>query len=274
MTPEEIEKYTTLAKDWAIVFVPKVILAVIIMLVGLWMIKKINKLTANVFATGGFSPEIQGFLGSIISIMLKVALVFIVATTVGIDTASFMALFAAAGLGVGLALQGSLGNFAAGIIILLFKPYKVDDWVEIQEKFGQVEDIQIFNTLVRTPGNKVLVIPNGQVIEGILTNYSVKGSIRMELTALLPYNENFPKVKELMLKNLLEIEGVLTHPAPEVGIEEFDSHSIKLAIRPYIEPSNFWDVHFKTNEMIKRVFHQNGIKMAYTEGVEFGEIGE
>lgn len=273
MEPEEIEKYSGKLQDWAIEFVPKLLLAVAILFIGLWVIKKILRFTKIAFEKGGFSVEIQGFLGTVINVILKVALVFIVASTVGVNTASFMALFAAAGLGVGLALQGSLGNFAAGIVILVFKPYKVDDWVEIQDKFGQVEDIQIFNTLVRTPGKKVLIIPNGQVIEGIVTNYSMKGNIRMELSALMPYNENYPKVQQLLLQGLTEIDGVLADPAPEVGIEEFESHSIKLSIRPYVEPNNYWGVHFTTYEMVKKVFHENGIKMAYTEGVEFGEIG-
>lgn len=273
MDPQDIEKYSTMATDWAVEFVPKVLLAVAILFIGLWVIKKILKFTAIAFEKGGFSAEIQGFLGTVVNVILKVALVFIVASTVGINTASFMALFAAAGLGVGLALQGSLGNFAAGIIILIFKPYRVDDWVELQEKFGQVEDIQIFNTLVRTPGKKVLIIPNGQVIEGIVTNYSMKGNIRMELSSLMPYNEDYPKVRDLLLKGLNGIDGVLADPAPEVGIEEFDSHYIKLSIRPYVEPSEYWGVHFSTYEMVKRVYHENGIKQAYTEGVEFGEIG-
>ena len=273
MTVEEIEEYNKKLQDWAIEFVPKVLMAVAILFIGLWVIKKIAKITKLAFEKGGFSIELQGFLGTVVNVILKVALVFIVASTVGVNTASFMALFAAAGLGVGLALQGSLGNFAAGIVILIFKPYRVDDWVEIQDKFGQVEDIQIFNTLVRTPGKKVLIIPNGQVIEGIVTNYSMKGNIRMELFALMPYNENYPKVRDLLLAGLSEIDGVLSDPKPEVGIDEFDSHSIKLSIRPYVEPGSYWEVHFTTYEMVKRVFHENGIKMAYTEGVEFGEIG-
>jgi len=272
MNPEDIEKYSGKLQDWAVEFVPKVLLAVAILFVGLWVIKKVLKLTTMAFEKGGFSVEIQGFLGTVVAVILKVALVFIVATTVGVNTASFMALFAAAGLGIGLALQGSLGNFAAGIIILIFKPYRVDDWVEIQDKFGQVEDIQIFNTLVRTPGKKVLIIPNGQVIEGVVTNYSMKGNIRMELTSLMPYNEDFPKVKGLLLEGLSKIDGVLSDPAPEVGIEEFDSHYIKLSIRPYVEPSEYWGVRFSTYEMVKRVYSENGIKQAYTEGVEFGEI--
>ncbi|PCJ67766.1 MAG: mechanosensitive ion channel protein [Bacteroidetes bacterium] len=273
MDPKDIEKYSKDLQDWTVEFVPKVLLAVAILFIGLWLINKILKLTKMAFQTGGFSVEIQGFLGTVVNVVLKITLVFIVASIVGVNTASFMALFAAAGLGIGLALQGSLGNFAAGIVILVFKPYRVDDWVEIQDKFGQVEDIQIFNTLVRTPGKKVLVIPNGQVIEGIVTNYSMKGNIRMELFALMPYNENYPKVRKLLLDGLAEIEGVLKDPAPEVGIEAFDSHSIRLSIRPYVEPGSYWEVHFSTYEMVKRVFHENDIKMAYTEGVAFGEIG-
>jgi len=141
-----------------------------------------------------------------------------VAGIVGIDTAAFIGVLAAASFAVGMALQGSLSNFAAGIIILIFKPYKVGDWVEVQDKFGKVEDIQIFNTIVSTPGQKTLIIPNGEVISGIVTNYSKKGVIRMELNVTMPYEESFPKVRDVIMKELVSIDKVLNDPVPGVEI--------------------------------------------------------
>ena len=187
---------------------------------------------------------------------------------------SLVALLAAAGFAVGLALQGSLSNFAAGIMIMVFKPYKLDDWVEISEKFGKVESIQIFNTSIVTPGNKVIIIPNGKAMEGEITNFSSKGHIRLELQVSMPYEENFPKVKQIILDALKNVKGILQDPEPMVGIESYDSHNIILGIRPFIHPDNYWDVTFEAHQAIKAAFSHHGIKMAYSEGVELGPIGE
>jgi len=171
-------------------------------------------------------------------------------------------------------LQGSLSNFAAGIIILIFRPYKVGDWIEVSDKFGKVEEIQIFNTLIVTPGRKTLIIPNGQVVESIVTNFSEKGFIRVELNVTMPYAESFPKIKEIIMEAIKDLPHVLQDPVPEVGIETFDSHSIVLAVRPYTHPDHYWDVTFSAHESIKAAFNEHGIQVAYSEGVEMGTIGD
>lgn len=260
--------------DFILEILPSFLLGVVALFVGLWLIKKLMKIVGVAFDRSGFSTEIGSFLTSIIDILLKVFLFLSVAGIVGIDTAAFIGVLAAASFAVGMALQGSLSNFAAGIIILLFKPYKVGDWVEVQEKFGKVDDIQIFNTIVNTPGQKVLIIPNGEVISGIVTNYSKKGFIRMELNVTMPYEESFPKVKEIIMQQLLSIDKVLNEPIPEIGIENFDSHNIILAVRPYVQPDDYWEVYYKAYEKIKAAFNANDIKVAYSEGVEIGKIGE
>ena len=195
------------------------------------------------------------------------------AEIVGIETASFVAVLAAAGFAIGLSLQGSLGNFAAGIVILLFRPYRVGEWVEIQGKFGKVVDIQIFNTIVKTPGRKLLIIPNGQVINGIVTNYSQQGFIRMDMTVSMPYNESFPRIKQIILEELLKIDKVLNDPVPEIGIEGFDSHNIMLSVRPYAQPDDYWEVTFESYANIKAAFSRHNVQVAYSEGVEMGKIG-
>jgi len=260
--------------DFLIGILPSVLMGIAALFIGLWLIKKLMKVVDLAFAKSGFSREIGSFLSSIISILLKVFLFLSVAGIVGIDTAAFIGVLAAASFAVGMALQGSLSNFAAGIIILIFKPYKVGDWVEVQDKFGKVEDIQIFNTIVSTPGQKTLIIPNGEVISGIVTNYSKKGVIRMELNVTMPYEESFPKVRDVIMKELVSIDKVLNDPVPEIGIETFESHNIVLAVRPYVEPDDYWDVYYKAYEKIKAAFNSNDIKVAYSEGVEIGKIGE
>jgi small conductance mechanosensitive channel len=271
---EEGNKYIAMLWDYILKVGPNIMLAIIILFFGFWIIKKFVRFTSEIIKKAGFSREIVSFMGSLLDIGLKVMLFFVVAELVGIDTAGFVALLAAAGFAIGLSLQGSLGNFAAGIIILFFKPYRVGDWVEIKEKFGRVEDIQIFNTIVQTPGYKQLIIPNGQVISGIVTNFSTKGFIRMEISIFIPYSESFPKVRDIILKELRRINKVLVEPEPEIGIESFDSHSVVLSIRPYVIPDDYWEVHFIVHERIKSAFYSHNIKVAYSEGIELGNVGE
>lgn len=270
----EIDTYTSTAITMIMDYAPKLALAIAMLVIGFWVIKKVVQLLRKSLERAHFSQEIAPFLLSILDIGLKVMLFFSVAGVVGIDTASFVAVLAAASFAVGLALQGSLGNFAAGIIIIIFKPYKVGDWVEIQGKFGKVQEIQIFNTIVLTPGQKTLIIPNGQVIDGIVTNFSNKGVVRMELAVTMPYEESFPKVKGIIEKVLLDIPKVLTDPTPEIGIETYDSHSIIVAVRPYVVPDDYWEVTFTVYENIKAAFHAHNIKVAYSEGIELGNIGD
>lgn len=274
ITIDQASIYIEKGIDFVLELLPNLLMGIAMIVVGLWLIKKVMKMISLAFDKSGFSTEIGSFLTSIINIMLKVFLFLSVAGVIGVDTAAFIGVLAAASFAVGMALQGSLSNFAAGIIILMFKPYQVGDWVEVQEKFGKVEDIQIFNTIVSTPGKKVLIIPNGQVIDGIVTNFSKKGIIRMELNVTMPYEESFPKVKKIIMDELLAIDLVLNDPIPEIGIETFDSHNIVLAVRPYVVPDDYWEVYYMAYEKIKAAFSTHGIRVAYSEGVEIGKIGE
>jgi small conductance mechanosensitive channel len=271
---EQIESLMTTGLTMAIEYLPKVLLAGLVLWIGFKIVGRLIKGLSKAMQKAGIDENLLPFLSSLAGVSLKVLIVFSAIGIVGVEITAFMAVLAAAGFAVGLALQGSLSNFAAGIIILLFRPYKIGDWIDVQDKFGQVEEIQIFNTLILTPGQKTLIIPNGQIVDNIVTNYSKRGHIRIELNVTMPYNESFPKVKEVILKELNSIPKVLETPAPEVGIEAYDSHSIVLAVRPYVVPDDFWEVTFEAYERIKRAFYENGIHVAYSEGVEMGNIGE
>lgn len=259
-----------LAKNYG----PSLLLAVVLLVVGLKVIRKIEDITAKGMRVAGINEDLVPFLSSIVAIGLKIILFLAVAGIVGVDTASFVAVLAAAGFAVGLALQGSLSNFAAGIIILIFRPYKVGQWIEVCEKFGRVEEIQIFNTIIVTPGNKTLIIPNGQVVDNIVTNYSERGYVRLELAVSMPYGEDFPRVKGIIMAVLSEAPNVLSEPAPEVGIETFDTHNIILTVRPYVAPDNYWDVTFDVHQRIKTAFHDHKVQVSYSEGIELGAIGK
>ena len=271
----EEQNMTALEQITAILieFAPKFLTALAIILIGFWVLKKLRKFIIPVLTRTGLPEDVARFVYSLLDIILKIVLLLSAAGIVGIDTASVLALLATAGIAIGLALQGSLGNFAAGIVIMVFRPYRVGDWVEIQDKFGKVEDIQIFNTILGTPGNKTLIIPNGQVIDGIITNFSDKGMIRIEMEVTMPYEEDYPKVEAIIREVLKNAPKVLNEPEPEIGILTYDSHNLVIGVRPYSLPDDYWEVRFDVYRRIKRAFHNNNINVAYSEGVEIGKIG-
>lgn len=269
----DYNKYLTLATDALVTFAPKLVGSIAVLIVGFWVIKKISAITRSGLKKSSLSPEITTFLISMFDIILKLAVVLFAAGFIGFDISAIIGLLAAAGFAVGLALQGGLGNFASGIIILVFKPYQVGDWIQLDDKFGQVEEIQIFNTLLGTPGFKTLIIPNGQITENVVTNYSKKGKIRLELEIAMPYEESFPKVKEVLMDVLAKNKFVLNEPTPLVGIEKYDSHNIIVGVKPFVQPQNYWDAVYEINAAMKAALNANNISMAYSEGVELGKIG-
>ncbi|GAB5555476.1 MAG: mechanosensitive ion channel [Saprospiraceae bacterium] len=269
----DIQKYSDIFIDNVVFYGPKLIVAFLVLWIGFKLINRLTKFMANNLGNLGFNETLISFGKSMLGIVMKALLLIFLAGYLGVDLTVFVTVLATAGLAVGLALQGSLSNFAAGIIILIFKPYRVGEWIEVEEKFGKVEEIQIFNTLIVTPGSKTLIIPNGAVIEGIVTNYSKKGYIRLELNVTMPYEESFPKVRQIISDAIASVDKVIKDMEPEIGIETYDSHNIVLAVRPFAKPDDYWEVTFEVYENIKRAFSENNIKVAYSEGVEIGKIG-
>jgi len=274
MEPEKIQEYISNIQDWAVVFVPKVIIAILVIWIGLKIAKKLSGIVTQALKKAGIELEIQEFLGSIIDLLLKVIVFIIAASIVGIEFSALFGLLAAAGFAVGMALQGFLGNFASGLTIIFFKPYKVGDWVQVSDTFGKVKSIEIFSTNLITPGDKTLIIPNGQITDNIITNFSSRGKIRIELSVTMPYEESFPRVKKIIQDALASVDYILQDPEPKIGIESYDSHNIIIAVRPYIVPDNYWDATFEVYSAIKEAFNENNIKVAYSEGVELGPIGD
>jgi len=263
-----------LARDLALKYVPKLAAAILILVVGLWLVKKVIKLIEHLLENAKIGPELTGFFSSMASIALKFIVILMAAGMLGFQVSAIVGVLAGVVFAIGLALQGFLGNFASGITIVFFKPYKVGDWVQIADFFGKVESIQIFNTTLITPGDKTLIIPNGKVTDDVITNFSTKGHIRLELSVTMPYEESFPKVEKTILSALADYPKILETPKPIIGIESFDSHNIIVTVRPYIHPDDYWEVTYALHGRIKEAFHSQGIKVAYSEGVELGTIGE
>ncbi len=255
-------------------FAPKIVMAIATLLIGLWVIKNLEEIIGRAMEKSGLSQDIRPFLQSMISIALKVMLIFTVAGMIGIETTSFIAVLGALAFAVGMALQGSLGNFAAGVMILIFKPYKTGDWIQIGDNMGKVSEIQMFNTIIKTFTNNTIIIPNGIAISDVIINLSTDRYVRLDLNVYMPYAEEFEKVKPIIMDALRSIPEVLEEPLPDVGIESFDSHSILLAVRPYCLPDDYGKVHLEAMRKVKAALGANNIKVAYSEGIELGDIGK
>jgi len=268
-----VDKYVDLIKDGLINYTPKIFLALIVLWLGFKLISKLEKLVDNSLDKMNISDTMRPFLNSMLSTVLKITLLLIAVSIIGVELSGLVTIVAAMGFAIGMSLQGSLGNFASGILILFLKPFKVNDWIQVDDKFGNVSEIGIFSTQMITPGNKTLIVPNSKITDDVVTNYSSKGVVRLELNVHIPYNQDFPKVKEIILNELKGVDTIMQEHTPEIGIETFDSHNIQLAVRPFATPENYWEATFQVNEAIKRVFNENNIKVAYSEGIELGDIG-
>ena len=274
MNTSKINEYMLKAQDSIVAYAPSVIGAILTLWIGFKIIKRIEKFVKIGLEKSGLSTTIKPFISSIISIVLKVAVILGSAGVLGVDLSVFATIIGASVLAVGLSLQGSLGNLASGLLVLTLKPFKVGDWVDIDGRFGKVSEIGIFTTTVITPGNKTLIIPNSKTTSEVITNYSKKDIIRLEINVTMPYSESYPRVRKIILESIKPIDKILENPEIEIGIENYDSHSIQIVVRPYVQPDDFWEVTFACYENIKSAFNKNNVQVAYSEGVELGSIGE
>jgi len=271
---EKIYHYLEVATDNIVYYIPWLFLAILILWIGLKIIKKIVEWTRSGLERTGFTENLTPFLISMVDISLKIGLFLIVATVLGANLTGFVAALAAAGFAIGMALQGSLGNFASGILILTFKPYVKGNWIKVEDYYGKVEEIGIFNTKVINEEENTLIIPNSKITDSVITNFSEIGTTRIAVFIPTPYTESFPKIKKLLTEALKEIPEILEEPDPVIEIDNFDTHNVIIAVRPYTKPDNYWIATRKTRAVIKKVYHENGIKIAYVEGYQLGDIAE
>ena len=262
---ENFEALVQKAMELGLTYAPKLLLAIITLLAGLWIVGKIVKLTAKGMEAADVDPTLIPFLTSLVSWGLKILLLVSVASMIGIATTSFIAVLGAAGLAVGLALQGSLGNFAGGVLILLFKPYKVGDLVEASGHIGVVKEVQIFNTIMVTPQNKRVIIPNGVMSNSSLVNYSAEGTLRVDLSIGISYESDIDAAKKVLAAMLDEEEKVLSEPAPYIGVETLADSSVNLVVRPWCQASDYWEVYFRVTEMAKKTLDRHDITIPFPQ---------
>jgi len=258
--------------DLSISFIEKhtlnVVTAILILIIGLWLSKKIAKIAQKILAKRGVELTLQKFLGDLISWTLKI-LVFITSITqVGVETTSFIAILGAAGLAVGLALQGTLANFAGGALIMFFKPFKVGDLIEAQGELGVVKEIQIFVTKLTSPQNRLIIIPNGTLSNGNITNYTAEGKLRVDLTFGVGYDSDIKQTKEVLMQVMLNNPNILKDPAPSVNVSELADSSINFAVRPWATTANYWSVYYSVIEECKYALDKANIEIPYPHVVE------
>lgn len=254
-----MEKHIDHIISWLIEYAPKVIGAVVVLLVGLWLIKKLSKIAVKGMEKRELDISLRTFLKSLISIGLKVILIVTVAGMVGIGTTSFVTILGAAGLAVGLALQGSLSNFAGGVLLLIFKPYRVGDQIEAQGLSGTVKEIQIFNTILLTPDLKTVILPNGAVSNGTIINYTKHGILRGDVQVAVSASNDIDQVKELITTAILEHEHILKTPAPEIAAIKIADNAVTLSIKPYGLSQHYSKINSDVIETVKIVIEKNKI---------------
>lgn len=242
-----------------------ILLAAIVAVIGYYIVRFINNMVARILERRNVEPTVQTFLKSFVNITLLILLILTVVSTLGVNTTSLAALLASAGLAVGMALSGNLQNLAGGIILLLFKPYKVGDYIEAQGVSGTVKAIQIFHTILTTPDNKELFIPNGALSSGNITNYSKNDLRRVDMVVSVEYGTDTEKVKQVTQELLRNDSRILKDPAPFVAVNELGDNGVFFSIRVWVNGSDYWNVFFDTNERIYNEFNKQGIGFPFPQ---------
>ena len=265
---EELDNYGEIAKEYAdklIDYLPTLIGALILLVVGLWVIKLIVKYLTNLFERKDYDPTLEKFTVNAASWGLKIILFVLVITQLGVASASLVAAIGAAGLAIGLALQGSLANLAGGVLIIVLKPFRVGDWIEAQGVSGSVVEISLFYTKLDTFGNQRVVIPNGELSNDNITNYSFNNTRKESLTFGISYDDDIKKAKEVLTNMVMEHEDVLKEPAPQIIVHSLGDSSVNFSVRYFAELSVFWDLHWYMIEEGKIRLEEAGMTIPYPQ---------
>lgn len=263
--PHRLEQVIQQFWTWGISAGKNIIMAVIVFIVGRFIVSMLNRLVAGMLERRHVEATIQSFLKSLVNILLMLLLIISVVSALGVNTTSFAALLASAGVAIGMALSGNLQNLAGGLIILLFKPYKVGDWVEAQGTSGNVKEIQIFHTLLTTGDNKVVYIPNGAMSSGIITNFSRNENRRVEWIIGVDYGDNIDHIKATVEEVIAADERILKDPAPKIVLYALSASSVDICIRAWTTTPEYWNVYFDMNQRIYEEFNKRGIDFPFPQ---------
>lgn len=261
----DIEKYIDLMVQYSVEYGLRIIGAIAIFVIGKWIAKRLSGFIRRLFVKGDIDQTLSNFIVSIIDILLMVVVVLAAVKNLGIDTTSFIAILGAAGLAVGLALQGTLGNIGSGVILILFRPFKVGDFITVGGESGTVTSITLFNTELLTGDNKVVLIPNGTVASGNITNFSKMPTRRVDFVFGIGYDDDL-KLAKRTLQQIIDSDGrILKDPESFIGVGELGESSVNFTVRVWVKAEDYWDVHFDTIEKVKLTFDEKGITIPYPQ---------
>ncbi len=264
---EKIQEYAAQAIPMIVLYLPKILLAMVVMWIGKRIARKLSGAIKNQIQKSNNDPTLSGFLGNLVYYGLYTLVVISAISILGVEATSFVAVLGAAGLAVGMALQGSLGNFAGGVLLMLFKPFKVGDLIEAQNFTGVVKDIGIFATTLASPENKKIVIPNGPLAGGPMVNYTENGVIRVDAAVGIGYGEDISKARTALMAVLNANSKILQDPAPGIFVGELADSSVNLIVRGFCDPAHYWDVFFYLNEESKIALDKEGIDIPFPQTV-------
>lgn len=261
MSADEIKQVVT---TFVMSFSIKLVKVLLIWFVGRWVLKRVVNLLKRIMEKHIDNVSVRTFIISIIDVVVMILLILMIIGVLGIDTSSFIAIFASAGVAIGMALSGTLQNFAGGVMILLFRPFKVGDFIEAQGVSGSVKEIQIFNTVITTPDNKVLLLPNGPVSTGIINNYSREPLRRVDFTFSISYGDDFEKAKKVLLALVADDKRVLNEPAaPFVELGALAASSIDITVRLWCKQEDYWGIKFDLNKKVYETFPKEGLNFPF-----------
>ena len=260
LTVEEIVKYVTSA---GLTIGATIIKVALIWIIGRWLSKRLVNLVKKLMVKKNTDASIQTFLVSLIDIVALIVLLIIIISVVGIDTSSFIALFASAGVAIGMALSGTLQNFAGGVMVLLFRPYKVGDYIEAQGQAGTVKEIQIFNTLLQTPDNRIIIVPNGPLSTGIINNYSRETTRRVDFSFPISYGDDFELAKKVLMEIIEKDARIMKTPEPFIEVGAMATSSINITVRVWCNAADYWGIFFDMNKSVYSTFPAKGLHFPY-----------
>jgi len=260
-----MEEYWAQAQDQLVKYAPAVLKAVLTLFFG-WIVARILRSVARkIMIKAKIETTLVGFICNLTYAVLMTLVIVSTVQALGIATTSFVAVLGAAGLAVGFALQGSLANFAAGVMLIIFRPFKAGDFVEVGGVNGSVEEVQIFATMMKTPDNKRVVVPNSSITGGTITNYSAKDTRRVDMVFGIGYDDDIKKAKGVLEEILAKDDRILADPAPKVAVSELGDSSVNFVCRPWVKTADYWDVFFDVTEAVKHRFDAENISIPFPQ---------
>lgn len=259
------DKYTDLAINYSTEYGLKILSALLIFIIGKWAVNKLTQLTKALMQKAKIDTTLVEFAESLIYFVLLLMVVLASLNALGINTTSFIAVFGAASLAIGLALQGSLANVGAAVLIIIFRPFKVGDFVEAGGAIGTVEDVNLFSTVIAPVDNRTIIVPNAAIIGGNIINFSKKSQRRVDHTFGIGYDDDLKLAKETLMQIMQADSRILSEPAPFVAVSELGDNSVNFVFRAWVDTADYWDVHFDTIEKVKLTFDEKGISFPYPQ---------